>query len=151
MEAAASLPVRRFSAWYYVRTDDGAFSRVGLRRFAAFVFRECPLPIVVRSPTLAAHLMVIRRGRVPLQIWHAAFNRYALTPAGFYDTNAARAQAEDCEALRELLAPFPRHPEPLPPEARLIKRRIDTLYRWQPSAEDLEALEEVVNLGRAFR
>ena len=139
------------TAWTYVRIAEGEFRPVGLLRFCDFFGRRSPFPAPIQGQALTAEILVARRGRQILRLWSADFRRYDLIPEGFFDLEAQRGFVA---AYRDLNGVLDRYtgqvPRRLPARARLIRRRIDTLYHWEPSAADWEALERLVNRRAGF-
>lgn len=150
MDSAAAIP-DRFSVWYYLRTGKGEFSGIAQRRFWDFTSNRTPLPGAVSSPALTATFMIVRRGRQVLHLWHARFDRYELTSDGRVDPAFSADERRDYEMMCTALEPFNGHRPANPPASvRLVDRRLDTLYRWQPIEADWQALEQILNRRAGF-
>jgi hypothetical protein len=150
MDAAAEES-HQLSAWYYVRVAEGEFRRIGQQPFSDFFGRRIAFPAPVQGQALTAELVVARRGRQILRLWSTDFRRYALTPDGFFDERARWSFVTAYEDLAGVLDVYRgKLPRRLPARARLIRRRIDTLYGWDPSEADWDALERLVNRRAGF-
>jgi hypothetical protein len=141
----------QLTAWTYVRIVEGEFRPVGLMRFCDFFGRRRPLPAPMLGEALTAEILVARQGREVRRLWSVDFRRYGLTPDGFLDPEAQRGFLTAYRDLNGVLDAYGGQvPRRLPARARLIRRRIDALYHWEPSQADWDALGRVVNRRAGF-
>lgn len=137
--------------WVYLREPDGTFSKMAAGAYNAFQRYEAKLSRAVGSEVLVAELVVETENRKPIRVCNRWNRRYRLSDTGFLDQGANREETRLTSELGDAAIAEGRVIGDLrSARGALLQRRLETQFRWDPSAEDLAALASTVN-RRAHR
>jgi hypothetical protein len=134
-----------YTAWRFRRVSPGVFERVAANRFTAFTRREAALePDRETGDVLLVEVIVEYRGRVAHQAYMRNYERFPVDGAGI----RLRQHGErEGFVWTQFVAGVVGAEEPASRRfaARVMQATIRAEYLWEPTREDVRAVEHAIN------